>query len=134
MWRYDNLENGFHTRSRPELYCSPCVAASASAASINSPDASISSPEPEDDWVPRFNIAPAQDIPVIRQQPEEPKRFGSKMRWGLIPFWAKDATIGYKMINARAETVATKPAFREALLLPQALGVGARSAEPRCHQ
>jgi putative SOS response-associated peptidase YedK len=41
--------------------------------------------------------------------------FGSKMRWGLIPFWAKDASVGYKMINARAETVATKPAFREAL-------------------
>ena len=37
------------------------------------------------------------------------------MRWGLIPFWAKDASIGYKMINARAETVASKPAFREAL-------------------
>jgi putative SOS response-associated peptidase YedK len=37
------------------------------------------------------------------------------MRWGLIPFWAKDASVGYKMINARAETVATKPAFREAL-------------------
>ena len=71
--------------------------------------------EPDDDWGPRYNIAPAQNIPVIRQHPEEPKRFGSKMRWGLIPFWAKDASIGYKMINARAETVATKPAFREAL-------------------
>jgi putative SOS response-associated peptidase YedK len=37
------------------------------------------------------------------------------MRWGLIPFWAKDASVGYKMINARAETVATKPSFRDAL-------------------
>jgi putative SOS response-associated peptidase YedK len=37
------------------------------------------------------------------------------MRWGLIPFWAKDPSIGFKMINARAETVATKPAFREAI-------------------
>jgi putative SOS response-associated peptidase YedK len=90
--------------------------------------------EPEDDWAPRYNIAPAQNIPVICQHPEEPKRFGSQMRWGLIPYWAKDASIGYKMINARAETVASKPAFREALLLPQALGVGARSADPRCHQ
>jgi putative SOS response-associated peptidase YedK len=52
---------------------------------------------------------------MIRQHPEEPKRFGSQMRWGLIPSWAKDANIGYKMINARAETVSTKPAFREAL-------------------
>ena len=90
--------------------------------------------EPDDDWVPRYIIAPEQNIPVIRQHSEEPKRFGSKMRWGLIPSWAKDASIGYKMINARAETVASKPAFREALLLPQALGVGARSADPRCHQ
>jgi putative SOS response-associated peptidase YedK len=68
--------------------------------------------EPDDDWVPRYNIAPTQSIPVIRQHAEEPKRLGSQMRWGLIPFWAKDATIGYKMITARAETVATKPAFR----------------------
>jgi putative SOS response-associated peptidase YedK len=71
--------------------------------------------EPEDDWVPRYNIAPTQNVEVIRQHPEEPKRFGSRMRWGLIPSWAKDASVGYKMINARAETVATKPSFCEAL-------------------
>ena len=71
--------------------------------------------DPDDDWVPRYNIAPAQDILVIRQHPEEPRRFASNMRWGLIPLWAKDASIGYKMINARAETVASKPAFRETL-------------------
>jgi hypothetical protein len=59
--------------------------------------------EPEDDWVPRYNIAPTQNIEVIRQHAEEPKRFGSHMRWGLIPYWAKDASIGYKMINARAD-------------------------------
>jgi putative SOS response-associated peptidase YedK len=69
----------------------------------------------DDDWVPRYNVAPAQNILVVRQHPEEPRRFGSEMRWGLIPFWAKDASIGYKMINARAETVASKPAFSEAL-------------------
>jgi putative SOS response-associated peptidase YedK len=46
--------------------------------------------ETDDDWAPRFNIAPAQNIPVILQHPEEPKRFGSKMRWGF-PSWAKDA-------------------------------------------
>jgi putative SOS response-associated peptidase YedK len=40
--------------------------------------------EPEDDWVPRYNIAPTQDTPVIRQHAEEPKRFGSQMRWGLM--------------------------------------------------
>jgi putative SOS response-associated peptidase YedK len=71
--------------------------------------------EPEDDWVPRNNIAPTQNVEVVRQNAEEPKRFGSQMRWGLIPSWAKDASIGYKMINARAETVANKPSFREAL-------------------
>jgi len=54
-------------------------------------------------------------LPVVRQHPAEPKRIGSRMRWGLIPFWANDPAIGYKMINARAETVATKPAFRDAL-------------------
>ena len=58
---------------------------------------------------------PTQNVPVIRQDPEQPKRLGSRMRWGLIPFWAKEPSIGFKMINARAETVATKPAFREAI-------------------
>jgi putative SOS response-associated peptidase YedK len=41
--------------------------------------------ETEDEWVPRYNIAPTQDIPVIRQHADQPKRFGSQMRWGLIP-------------------------------------------------
>ena len=71
--------------------------------------------EPDDEWVPRYNIAPTQNVPVIRQHPDEPKRLGSQMRWGLIPFWAKDPSIGFKMINARAETVATMPALRESL-------------------
>jgi putative SOS response-associated peptidase YedK len=69
--------------------------------------------EPNDDWVPRYNIAPTQNVEVIREHSEELKRFGSQMRWGLIPSWAKDASS--KMINARAETVATKPSFREVL-------------------
>lgn len=71
--------------------------------------------EPDDDWEPRYNIAPTQNIPVIRQYPEQPKRFGSRMRWGLIPVWAKDASIGFKIINVRAETIAGKPTFRDAL-------------------
>jgi putative SOS response-associated peptidase YedK len=50
--------------------------------------------DPEDDWVPRYDIARTQSVEVIRQHPEEPKRLGSQMRWGLIPFWAKDASIG----------------------------------------
>jgi putative SOS response-associated peptidase YedK len=69
----------------------------------------------EEDWAPRFNIAPTQPIPVIRQNPREPVRELSIMRWGLIPSWAKDSSVATKMINARSETAATKPAFRDPL-------------------
>jgi putative SOS response-associated peptidase YedK len=67
------------------------------------------------DWTPRYNIAPTQPVPVIRQNPKEPRRELSWMRWGLIPSWAKDASVAAQMINARSETAATKPAFREPL-------------------
>jgi putative SOS response-associated peptidase YedK len=60
----------------------------------------------EEDWSPRYNIAPTQPVPVIRQNPREPVRELSMMRWGLIPSWAKDASAAAKMINARAETAA----------------------------
>jgi len=69
----------------------------------------------EDDWAPRYNIAPTQPIPVIRQSPKEPVRELSLLKWGLIPSWAKDPSGSASMINARAETAGTKPAFREAL-------------------
>lgn len=62
---------------------------------------------------PRFNIAPGQDSPVVRHA--DGKRTLRLHRWGLIPSWAKEASIGYKMINARAETLAEKPSFRKAL-------------------
>lgn len=62
----------------------------------------------------RYNIAPTQDEPVIRADPETKQRRLKMLRWGLVPFWAKDLKIGSRSINARAETVATKPAFREA--------------------
>ena len=64
------------------------------------------------EMLPRYNIAPSQDIPVVRQDREG--RELSLLRWGLIPHWAKDHKIGYRMINARAETVAQKPSFRTA--------------------
>ena len=54
------------------------------------------------DWSPRYNIAPSQSVPVVRQAATRPVRSISLIRWGLIPFWAKDAKAGYKMINARA--------------------------------
>lgn len=71
------------------------------------------SDEPE--WTPRYNIAPTQPVPVIRQNPKEPRRELSLMRWGLIPSWAKDSSIAAQTINARSETAATKPAFRDPL-------------------
>jgi putative SOS response-associated peptidase YedK len=61
----------------------------------------------------RFNIAPTQEAPVIRSQ-EAGVREVAMLRWGLVPFWAKDMAIGNKLINARCETVAEKPAFRSA--------------------
>ena len=61
---------------------------------------------------PRYNIAPSQSIPAIRQ--EETGRHLVMLRWGLIPPWAKDTKIGYRTINARSETVATLPSFRSA--------------------
>jgi putative SOS response-associated peptidase YedK len=63
---------------------------------------------------PRYNIAPTQDIPVIRNSDTGGGREFALLRWGLVPFWAKDPSIGNRMINARAETVAEKPAFRAA--------------------
>ena len=69
----------------------------------------------ESEWTPRYNIAPTQPVPVIRQNPKEPRRELSLMRWGLIPSWAKDSSIAAQMINARSETAATKPAFRDPL-------------------
>ena len=65
---------------------------------------------------PRFNIAPAQAVSVVRMNPRErePRRELVALRWGLIPGWAKDPAIGNRMINARAETVAEKPAYRVA--------------------
>lgn len=61
--------------------------------------------------LPRFNIAPSQPVAVITNAAPQEITF---FRWGLIPFWAKDASIGASLINARAETAAEKPAFRSA--------------------
>ena len=66
------------------------------------------------DTKPRYNIAPTQDIAAIRNTSSGEGREFTWLRWGLVPFWAKDPSIGNRMINARAETVAEKPAFRAA--------------------
>ena len=69
----------------------------------------------ERDWEPRYNIAPTQPVPVIRQNSSQPVRELSLIRWGLIPSWAKDASGAASMINAKSETASTKPAFADAL-------------------
>lgn len=59
---------------------------------------------------PRYNIAPTQEAAVVRRSGDA--RSLSLLRWGLVPFWAKDPGIGNRMINARSETVGEKPSFR----------------------
>jgi putative SOS response-associated peptidase YedK len=71
----------------------------------------LSQPPPAD-LAPRYNIAPSQAVAVVANAPERKLEL---FQWGLIPSWAKDPKIGNKLINARAETLAEKPAFRTAL-------------------
>jgi putative SOS response-associated peptidase YedK len=67
---------------------------------------------PDADAPPRYNIAPTQSVAVVVNLPEPKIDY---FHWGLIPSWAKDPSIGSRMINARAETLSEKPAFRTAL-------------------
>lgn len=66
------------------------------------------------DIQPQYNIAPTQQVTVIRSSQDGIRSIDS-LRWGLIPSWAKDPSIGSRMINARSETVDVKPAFRNPL-------------------
>lgn len=62
---------------------------------------------------PRYNVAPSQQVPIVRDDPDEPgTRAIVPMRWGLVPSWAKEAKTGYSTINARAEGLTTSPAYR----------------------
>jgi putative SOS response-associated peptidase YedK len=70
-------------------------------------------------WGPRFNVAPTQLVPVVVER--DGARELRPMVWGLVPSWASDPASGNRMINARAETVATKPAFRWAFKLRRCL-------------
>jgi len=63
---------------------------------------------------PRYNIAPTQAVAVVRAAPGDGRREMVLLRWGLIPSWAKDPSVGSKMINARSETITERPAFRVA--------------------
>jgi putative SOS response-associated peptidase YedK len=71
--------------------------------------------EEDVEWSPRYNIAPTDQVPTVRQDAKKPVRHLTLMRWGLIPFWAKDQSIGVRTINGMSETAASKPAFRESM-------------------
>jgi putative SOS response-associated peptidase YedK len=61
-----------------------------------------------------WNAAPTEDLPVVRCDAKAGQRSLDVLRWGLVPFWAKDIKVGFANINAKAEGIATRPAFREA--------------------
>ena len=63
---------------------------------------------------PRYNVAPTQTVPIVRRRRDGEGRELALVRWGLVPFWAKDLSIGSKLINARAEGIESKPAFKAA--------------------
>ena len=75
---------------------------------------SIPPHRPTPNIAPSWNVAPTDPLPVVRYDPKASERSVDVMRWGLVPFWAKDIKVGFSNINAMAETVGTKPAFREA--------------------
>lgn len=69
----------------------------------------------EADLPPRYNIAPTQDAPIIRSNPTRGTPEVAMLRWGLVPSWATDPSVGSRNINARSETAAEKPSFRDSL-------------------
>lgn len=71
-------------------------------------------PPPELDLTPRYNVAPTQRAPVVRQDAKG-ERSAASLTWGLVPHWAKDPTIGSRLINARSEEASGKPSFRDAV-------------------
>src|SRR5271168_4648153 len=69
---------------------------------------------PAPNFAPSWNVAPTDNLPIVRYDAKAGERSLDLMRWGLIPHWAKDMKIGFSTIDAMAETVDTKPVFREA--------------------
>jgi len=94
---------------------------------------------PQRDLPISWNIAPSQDVLAILYNPKTTQRSLDTLRWGLIPYWAKDPKIAYRTINARAESVDTAPSYREAFkkrrcLIPAdsfpASGKGGKTRQP----
>src|SRR2546430_1178383 len=69
---------------------------------------------PAPNFAASWNVAPTDPLPVVRFDAKECQRSLDVMRWGLVPFWAKDIKVGFANINAKAEGIENKPAFREA--------------------
>jgi putative SOS response-associated peptidase YedK len=69
---------------------------------------------PTPNFAPSWNVAPTDNLPIVRYDPNTGHRTLDLMRWGLVPYWSKDLKIGFSTINAMAETVNSKPVFREA--------------------
>jgi putative SOS response-associated peptidase YedK len=69
---------------------------------------------PTPNFAASWNVAPTDPLPVVRYDAKEHQRSLEVMRWGLVPFWAKDIKVGFANINAKAEGIENKPAFREA--------------------
>ena len=80
---------------------------------------------PVPNTAPNYNAAPTDTLPIVRLD-REGRRSLDLLRWGLIPYWAKNASVGARCINAMAETVATKPAFRDAFARAQRCIVAGR--------
>jgi putative SOS response-associated peptidase YedK len=71
---------------------------------------------PTPNFPPSWNVAPTDNLPIVRYDAKAQHRTLDLMRWGLVPYWSKDLKIGFSTINAMAETVDTKPVFREAFV------------------
>ncbi len=69
---------------------------------------------PAPNYAPSWNVAPTDGLPIVRYNPKTAARTLDLMRWGLVPYWAKDVKVSFANINAMAETVDTKPAFKAA--------------------
>ena len=73
---------------------------------------------PAPNFPPSWNVAPTDPLPIVRLDPKDQQRSLDVMRWGLVPYWAKDIKVGFANINAKAEGIETRPAFREAFRAP----------------
>jgi putative SOS response-associated peptidase YedK len=69
---------------------------------------------PSPNFPPSWNVAPTDSLPIVRFNPKDDQRSLDLMRWGLIPYWAKDIKVGFANINAKAEGIEKKPAFGKA--------------------